>query len=80
MKVWARNLSNLSFVISALILNVVSVQAHAGITRTDPRPSKASVVVAGITGTDPRPTKTSVTVAGITGTDPRPTKTSVMAA
>ena len=84
MKVWARNIA---FVSSALILCVTSIHARAGITGSDPRPPKTSVVavqpdtstmVAGITGSDPRPPKTSV-VAGITGSDPRPPKTSVVA-
>ena len=76
MFVWARNVS---FSASVMVLSVVSIHAHAGITGTDPRPPKTSVLD-GITGTDPRPPKTSVVVAGITGTDPRPPKTSVMAA
>jgi hypothetical protein len=82
MKFWARNIA---FVSSALILSVASIYARAGITGSDPRPPKTSVVVAqpdtstmvaGITGSDPRPPKTSVVVAGITGSDPRPPKTS----
>jgi hypothetical protein len=75
MKVFVRNAS---LVVSALILNVLPIAAHAGITGTDPRPQgsvapstvQKSVVLGGITGTDPRPQGSLV--AGITGTDPRP--------
>ena len=77
MKIWVRNLP---FVVSALTFTAVSIQAHAGITGTDPRPPQSSVVVAGITGTDPRPPQSSVVVAGITGTDLRPPQSSVVVA
>src|SRR5215470_17031013 len=83
MKVLARSMS----CVSALFLSVVSMQAYAGVTGSDPHPTvvavnssdtvshpeQNSVEVAGITGTDPRPTR-GVEVAGITGTDPRPTR------
>ena len=83
-KLWARSMW---FGIFALILGVVSTQAYAGITGSDPRPPKTgnglviglandSTLVAGITGSDPRPPKTgNGLVAGITGSDPRPPKT-----
>jgi hypothetical protein len=77
MKVWARSLS---FVVSALILNVGFIHAHAGITGSDPRPPKTGVVDAGIIGSDLRSPETGVVVAGITGSDPRPPKTGIVVA
>jgi hypothetical protein len=94
MKVWARN--TFVFATSALFLSVVSIQAHAGITGSDPRPPRSGVVanisdgelllpqnrimLAGITGSDPRPPRSGVVVAGITGSDPRPPRSGVVVA